>query len=217
MRGGDGGAMVVWLSRCDKRGGWFGGGCLAGSLVLMAAMAQLEYDRKPGGVDSGEDVVDSSCNSVKVELALALGCRSLTCSLSVLTLIGGWPKVYFFIPTLQDIVFFDNKTEDPVMKARQLNKLLSHVTSIIETSGGKPFTKDFLNELKDTGALKVNASLRYSEQEFTEPKDKMQRTYNEWLKGMADVAESKLKASMNRFKYQLANERAARLAAENIQ
>ncbi|PHT60554.1 hypothetical protein CQW23_02917 [Capsicum baccatum] len=100
---------------------------------------------------------------------------------------------------------------------RQLNKLLSHVTSIIETSGGKPYTKDFLNELKDAGALKVNASLRYSEQEFTEPKDKMQRTYNEWLKGMADVAESKLKVSMNRLKYQLANERAARLAAENIQ
>lgn len=49
MSGRDGGAVDAWLSSCDERGGWFGGDGSAGSPILMAAMAQLGFDRQPAG------------------------------------------------------------------------------------------------------------------------------------------------------------------------
>lgn len=117
-------------------------------------------------------------------------------------------------------VLFDNKSKDHLKKADQLKQLLSLVNVVVENNGGKPYTDDLFKELKK-GAIKlrnqateVNNLVGYSKQEILELKEQMQKSYEEQLRRITEVVESKLKDTTHRLEEQLAKEQAARLEAE---
>ncbi|PSS00178.1 Immune-associated nucleotide-binding protein [Actinidia chinensis var. chinensis] len=119
-------------------------------------------------------------------------------------------------------VLFDNKTKDQAKKAGQLQQLLSLVNMVIAQNGGKPFTDEIFAELKK-GAIKlrdqteeVNSLEGYSKRELSELKQQMHRSYEEQLKRITAMVESKLRATTDRLEQQLAEEQAARLRAEEI-
>ncbi|PHT54013.1 hypothetical protein CQW23_08475 [Capsicum baccatum] len=103
-------------------------------------------------------------------------------------------------------VLFDNKTKDPLKKADQLKRLLLLVNVVVENNGGKPYTDDLFKELKK-GAVKLH-------NQATELKEQMQKSYEEQLRRITEVVESKLKETTHRLEEQLAKEQAARLKAE---
>ncbi|KAK6775825.1 hypothetical protein RDI58_026826 [Solanum bulbocastanum] len=117
-------------------------------------------------------------------------------------------------------VLFDNKTKDPLKKADQLKQLLFLVNVVVENNGGKPYTDDLFKELKKGAtklhnqATEVNSLVGYSKQERLELKEQMQKSYEEQLKRITEVVESKLKETTHRLEEQLAKEQAARLKAE---
>lgn len=117
-------------------------------------------------------------------------------------------------------VLFDNKTKDPLKKAGQLKQLLFLVNVVVENNGGKSYTDDLFKELK-RGAIKlhnqateVNSLVGYSKQEILELKEQMQKSYEEQLRRITEVVESKLKETTHRLEEQLVKEQAARLKAE---
>ena len=119
-------------------------------------------------------------------------------------------------------VLFDNKTKDQAKKDEQLQQLLSLVNMVIAQNGGKPFTDEIFAELKK-GAIKlrdqteeVNSLEGYSKRELFELKEQMHRSYEEQLKRITEMVESKLRATTDRLEQQLAEEQAARLRAEEI-
>lgn len=117
-------------------------------------------------------------------------------------------------------VLFDNKTKDPLKKAEQLKQLLFLVNVVVENNGGKPYTDDLFKELKKGAtklhnqATEVNSLVGYTKQERLELKEQMQKSYEEQLKRITEVVESKLKETTHRLEEQLAKEQAARLKAE---
>ncbi|GFZ09709.1 P-loop containing nucleoside triphosphate hydrolases superfamily protein [Actinidia rufa] len=108
-------------------------------------------------------------------------------------------------------VLFDNKTKDPAKKAGQLQQLLSLVNMVISQNGGKPFTNELFTELKTEG---VNSLEGYSKRELSELKEQMHRSYEEQLKRITEMIESKLSATTDRLQQQLAEEQAARRRVE---
>ncbi|KAI5655903.1 hypothetical protein M9H77_24696 [Catharanthus roseus] len=117
-------------------------------------------------------------------------------------------------------VLFDNKTKDKSQKAEQLQQLLFLVNEVVKNNGGKPYTDALFVELKK-GAIKlrdqtaeVNSLEGYSKQEISELKEQMQKSYEDQLKRIAEMVESKLKETTFRLEQQLAEEQAARLKAE---
>ncbi|KAK4413394.1 Immune-associated nucleotide-binding protein 9 [Sesamum alatum] len=117
-------------------------------------------------------------------------------------------------------VLFDNKTKDEFKKAEQLEELLSFVNAAIDKNGGKPYTDELFFKLKE-GALKlqdqtaeVNSSERYSKQEISELTEQFNKSYDEHLKRITEMVESKLRETTHRLEQQLAEEQAARLKAE---
>ncbi|KAK4490024.1 hypothetical protein RD792_000678 [Penstemon davidsonii] len=121
-------------------------------------------------------------------------------------------------------VLFDNKTKDVLKKSEQLNQLLSLVNEVVDKNGGRPYTDELFVELKK-GALKLHDqtvevnSLQlqgYSKEEISELKEEFHKTYDEQLKRITEMVESKLKETTHRLELQLAEEQAARLKAESI-
>ncbi|XP_057468999.1 immune-associated nucleotide-binding protein 9-like [Actinidia eriantha] len=117
-------------------------------------------------------------------------------------------------------VLFDNKTKDEAKKAGQLQQLLSLVNMVIAQNGGKPFTNELFTELKK-GAIdlrnqteEVNSLEGYSKRELFELKEQMHRSYEELLKRITEMVESKLRATIDWLQQQLAEEQAARRRAE---
>ncbi|PSS00180.1 Immune-associated nucleotide-binding protein [Actinidia chinensis var. chinensis] len=117
-------------------------------------------------------------------------------------------------------VLFDNKTKDPAKKVGQLQQLLSLVNMVISQNGGKPFTNELFTELKK-GAINlrnqtegVNSLEGYSKRELSELKEQMHRSYEEQLKRITEMIESKLSATTDRLHQQLAEEQAARRRVE---
>ncbi|KAI4332339.1 hypothetical protein L6164_017258 [Bauhinia variegata] len=117
-------------------------------------------------------------------------------------------------------VLFDNKTKDERKRYEQVQQLLSLVNTVIEQNGGKPYTDELFTELKN-GAIRlrdqqiqVDSLKGYSKREISMFKDQMQRTYDEQLKRITEMVESKLKEATSRLEQQLAEEQAARLKAE---
>ncbi|KAH0712089.1 hypothetical protein KY289_008048 [Solanum tuberosum] len=117
-------------------------------------------------------------------------------------------------------VLFDNKTKDPLKKAEQLKQLLFLVNVVVENNAGKPYTDDLFKELKKGAtklhnqATEVNFLVGYTKQERLELKEQMQKSYEEQLKRITEVVESKLKETTHRLEEQLAKEQAARLKSE---
>ncbi|KAL1534135.1 Immune-associated nucleotide-binding protein 9 [Salvia divinorum] len=119
-------------------------------------------------------------------------------------------------------VLFDNKTKDAAKKLEQLKQLLSLVDKVIERNGGRPYTDDVFVELKK-GANKlrdqtaeVNSLQGYSKQEISELKEQFHKTYDEQLKRITEMVESKLKETTHRLEQQLEEEHNARLRAEKM-
>ncbi|KAF7836455.1 immune-associated nucleotide-binding protein 9 [Senna tora] len=117
-------------------------------------------------------------------------------------------------------VLFDNKTKDEIKQFAQVQQLLSHVNMVIAKNGGQPYTDELFAELKK-GAIKlrnqqieVDALKGYSKREILEFKEQMHRTYDDQLKRITEMVESKLKEATARLEQQLAEEQAARLKAE---
>ncbi|KAL1564832.1 immune-associated nucleotide-binding protein 9-like [Salvia divinorum] len=119
-------------------------------------------------------------------------------------------------------VLFDNKTKEAAKKIDQLQQLLSLVDKVIERNGGKPYIDDVFLELKK-GANKlrdqtaeVNSLEGYTKQQISELTEEFHKTYEEQLKRITEMVESKLKETTHRLEQQLAEEQNARLKAEEI-
>lgn len=119
-------------------------------------------------------------------------------------------------------VLFDNKTKDEKKKASQLQELLTLVDLVIADNGGRPYTDNLFAELRK-GAMKlqhqeeeVNALQGYTKREIIELKEQMHKAYDEQLKRITEMVESKLRETTNRLEQQLAEEQAARLRAEEL-
>ncbi|XP_022728053.1 immune-associated nucleotide-binding protein 9-like [Durio zibethinus] len=119
-------------------------------------------------------------------------------------------------------VLFDNKTKDETKRVKQVQDLLSLVNMVIEQNGGKPYSDELFVELK-RGAIKLHdqhekvASLKgYSKQKISEFKEQIERSYEQQLRRITEMVESKLKKATTRLEQQLAEEQAARLKAEEM-
>lgn len=119
-------------------------------------------------------------------------------------------------------VLFDNKNRDESKRAKQVEELLSLVNMVIQQNGGQPYTDEWFTELKK-GAMKfhdqqahVDSLQGYSKREILELQEHMQKSYDDQLKRITEMVESKLKETTTRLEQQLAEEQAARLKAEEI-
>ncbi|KAL4018601.1 hypothetical protein IC575_022201 [Cucumis melo] len=117
-------------------------------------------------------------------------------------------------------VLFDNKTKDERRKVGQVQQLLSLVNGIVIQNGGLPYSDELFSELK-AGAIKLRDQQKevdslegYTRQELMELKEQMHRSYDEQLKRITEMVESKLRETTMRLEQQLAEEQAARLKAE---
>ncbi|KAK3014977.1 hypothetical protein RJ639_010334 [Escallonia herrerae] len=117
-------------------------------------------------------------------------------------------------------VLFDNKTTDAAKRAEQVQQLLSLVNKVIAKNGGQPYTDEFFVELKK-GATKLrnqeeefNSLTGYSKLEIAELTGEMHKSYEQQLKRITEMVESKLRETTLRLEQQLAEEQAARLMAE---
>ncbi|GLU22265.1 hypothetical protein SLE2022_383540 [Rubroshorea leprosula] len=120
-------------------------------------------------------------------------------------------------------VLFDNKTKDEMQKAKQLQQLLSLVNNVMLQNDGRPYTDDIFIELQKRAALKLQQvefdSLEgrsNSKPDMTELQEKIEKSYDQQLKRITEMVESKLKEATSRLEQQLAEEQAARLKAEEI-
>ncbi|KAG5001094.1 hypothetical protein AAZX31_08G233500 [Glycine max] len=117
-------------------------------------------------------------------------------------------------------VLFDNKTKDEGKRFGQVQQLLSFVNMVLSRNGGRPYTDELFTQLKK-GAMELHNQQRevdslkgYSKGEILEFKKQMQQTYDEQLKRITEMVESKLREATMRLEEQLAEEQAARLKAE---
>ncbi|KAF9613300.1 hypothetical protein IFM89_006810 [Coptis chinensis] len=108
------------------------------------------------------------------------------------------------------VVLFDNKARDESKKDEQLKELLSLVNKVIAENGGKPYTDEFFDKLKN-GAVKlrdqreqVESLAGYSKQEISELKEHMYESYKDQLKHITDMVELKVKETTQRLEQQLA-------------
>lgn len=119
-------------------------------------------------------------------------------------------------------VLFDNRTRDQTKKTEQVQELLSLVNIVLAKNNGKPYTDEIFSELK-RGTRKLHEqteevqSLRgYSKQEILELTEQMNKSYDEQLKRITEMVESRLKETTLRLEQQLAEEQVARLKAEEM-
>uniref|UniRef100_A0A7N0TFT3 AIG1-type G domain-containing protein n=1 Tax=Kalanchoe fedtschenkoi TaxID=63787 RepID=A0A7N0TFT3_KALFE len=120
------------------------------------------------------------------------------------------------------VVLFNNKTDNERKKASQFQQLSSLLNLVIARNDGKPYTDKLFAELK-MGAMKlrdqtveVNALRGYSKREIDDLKEQMHKTYDEQLKRITVMVESKLRETTQMLEKQLSEEQAARLKAEEI-
>ncbi|KAJ8759571.1 hypothetical protein K2173_007199 [Erythroxylum novogranatense] len=118
------------------------------------------------------------------------------------------------------LVLFDNKTKDELKRVNQVQELLVLVNKVISQNNGQPFTDELFMELKN-GEIRLRnqqeevSSLEgYSKQEISDLRAQMQMNYEEQLKRITEMVESKLQETTYRLEQQLAEEQAARLKAE---
>ncbi|KAF2310843.1 hypothetical protein GH714_017578 [Hevea brasiliensis] len=133
-----------------------------------------------------------------------------------------WPLKEILTLCKNRRVLFDNKTKDELKRAEQLQQLLSLVNMVLVQNGGQPYTDELFAELKQ-GAMKlrdqqeeVDSLKGYSKREILELKEQMHKSYEEQLKRITEMVESKLRETTTRLEQQLAEEQAARLKAEEI-
>ncbi|CAJ1958717.1 unnamed protein product [Sphenostylis stenocarpa] len=117
-------------------------------------------------------------------------------------------------------VLFDNKTKEKEKKLGQVQELLKLVDMVISYNDGKPFTNELFMELKekakmrDTHQKAVESLQGYSKAEMAGIKMHMQQQYDDDLKRMTNMVESKLREETTNLLKKLEEERVARLKAE---
>ncbi|XP_047147851.1 immune-associated nucleotide-binding protein 9-like [Vigna umbellata] len=119
------------------------------------------------------------------------------------------------------VVLFDNKTKDEGKRSGQVQKLLYFVNIVLSRNGGRPYTDELFRELK-IRAMEMHKQQRkfdslkeeYSKDALLEFEKQMQQTYDDQLKRITEMVESKLNETTMKLKQQLDEEQAARLKAE---
>ncbi|KAG5047710.1 hypothetical protein JHK82_017070 [Glycine max] len=117
-------------------------------------------------------------------------------------------------------VLFDNKTKDEKKRLGQVQELLNVVNMIISHNGGRPFTNELFIELKEKATIRDNQQKMvdsmggYSKAETLGIKMQMQQKYDDELKRITNMVESKLKEESANLLKSLEEERVARLKAE---
>ncbi|XP_065847179.1 immune-associated nucleotide-binding protein 9-like [Euphorbia lathyris] len=117
------------------------------------------------------------------------------------------------------IVLFDNRTKDQHKKYEQVQQLLSLVDMVLADNGGQPYTDELFAELK-MGEMNLRGRLEslqgYSKDEILQLKEQIHDSYEEQLKRITEMVESKLRETTIRLEQQLEKEQSARLEAEKI-
>ncbi|KAK6129627.1 hypothetical protein DH2020_036637 [Rehmannia glutinosa] len=109
-------------------------------------------------------------------------------------------------------VLFDNRTKDSYRKSEQLKELSDLVNAVVDNNGGKPYTdKLFKGEVE---LHNQTAEVVYTKEEISEFTELFNKSYEEQLKRITEMVESKLREITHRLEQQLAEEHAARLKAE---
>ncbi|KAI3717682.1 hypothetical protein L1987_69449 [Smallanthus sonchifolius] len=119
-------------------------------------------------------------------------------------------------------VLFDNRTKDHRKKTQQVQELLSLVNMVLTKNNGKPYTDEIFSELK-RGTRKLHEQTEevqslqgYTKQEISELTEQMHKSYEEQLKRITEMVESRLNETTIRLEQQLAEEQIARLKAEEM-
>ncbi|XP_057449723.1 immune-associated nucleotide-binding protein 9-like [Lotus japonicus] len=113
-------------------------------------------------------------------------------------------------------VLFNNETEDEMKQSEQVQQLLSFVNTILAQNGGRPYSDELFAELKK-GAMELHNQQRQVNlqgQEILEYRKQAKQEYDDQLKRISEMVESKLKAATVRLEQQLKEEQAARLKAQ---
>ncbi|XP_076901523.1 immune-associated nucleotide-binding protein 9-like [Bidens hawaiensis] len=117
---------------------------------------------------------------------------------------------------------FDNRTKDQRKKMLQVQELLSLVNMVLTKTNGKPYTDEIFCELqRGTQRLheqteQVQSLQGYTKQEISELTEQMHKSYEEQLKRITELVESRLRETTTRLEQQLAEEQVARLKAEEM-
>ncbi|XP_059630289.1 immune-associated nucleotide-binding protein 9-like [Cornus florida] len=98
-------------------------------------------------------------------------------------------------------VVFDNKTKDECKKSEQVGQLLSLVDEVMAQNDGRPYTYDIFQLRDQTGEVSNG---------------EMPTSYEEQVKRITDVIESKMRESTCMLHKQLKEEQDARMKAEDI-
>ncbi|KAL7123258.1 hypothetical protein ACP275_01G094400 [Erythranthe tilingii] len=107
-------------------------------------------------------------------------------------------------------VLFDNKTKDQAEQFQQRNQLLFLVNEIVAKNGGKPYTDDLFVGMKGVNQLREG----YSKEEVQQLREELHKSYQEQLKRITDLIESKVKATIDVLAKQLEEAQDARIKAE---
>ncbi|XP_014500425.1 immune-associated nucleotide-binding protein 9 [Vigna radiata var. radiata] len=118
-------------------------------------------------------------------------------------------------PSLQDIltlcgnrkVLFDNRTKDKSKQLEQVQQLLNLVDAVMSHNVGQPFTNELFKKLKEKATETEKA-------ETLGIKIQLQKRYDDELKRMTDLIESKLNEETTKLMKMLEEEKVARLKAE---
>ncbi|CAA7396499.1 unnamed protein product [Spirodela intermedia] len=122
----------------------------------------------------------------------------------------------------QRVVLFDNKTKDVNKRAQQMRQLFSLVDLVIAKNNGQPYSDEFFAELKKGAESlydkkkEVESLKGYTKPEISELLDHLYKQYNDQLKRITEMVETKLRETTKRLEQQLAEEQAARLKAEEL-
>ncbi|CAJ1958581.1 unnamed protein product [Sphenostylis stenocarpa] len=117
-------------------------------------------------------------------------------------------------------VLFNNRIKDENKRLEQVQELLNLVDAIMSHNGGQPFTNELFMQLKEKARTRdnnnklVDSMEGFSKAETFGIKMQLQKKYEDELKRMTDMVESKLKEESANLLKKLEQERVARLKAE---
>ncbi|KAK8469153.1 hypothetical protein PHAVU_005G006300 [Phaseolus vulgaris] len=104
-------------------------------------------------------------------------------------------------------VLFNNRTKDESKRLEQVQQLLNLVDTIISHNGKQPFTNELFKQLKEKASETEKA-------ETLGIKMQLQKKYDDELKRMTHMIESKLKEEIGKLMKMLEEEKVARCKAE---
>ncbi|XP_010263124.1 PREDICTED: immune-associated nucleotide-binding protein 8-like [Nelumbo nucifera] len=112
------------------------------------------------------------------------------------------------------IVLFDNKTKDQNKRDLQVCKLISLVNKVVSDNGGQPYTNELHTKLQremqwQRMQLEEAKSKGLNEREILMMQEKMQKAYDEQLKQVTQMVESRFTTTISYLQEQRERERIA--------